>query len=254
MSGIFSLNNKIVIITGGGNGIGNYLAENMAKLGATIYAIDKKFPIKIPTELQENLFYKICNIRNRNKFRKIVKDIFLHHKQLDVLINNAGVGFINTKNVFYPINKWNETLEINLTSAFNCTQDVLSYMIKKKNGSIINMTSLNSELAFPNNPAYVASKGGLKMLSKSFARDFGKYGIRVNNLAPGYILTDLTQKSYDDKKIRKLREKRTMLGRWGQKHDLLGPCVFLASDASKYVTGQDIFVDGGWSTNGLSEE
>jgi len=124
-------------------------------------------------------------------------------------------------------------------------------MKKNKSGSIINITSLNAELAFPNNPAYVASKGGLKMLSKALARDWGIYGIRVNNLGPGYIKTDMTEASFNNKTTRKEREERTMLGRWGEVDDLIGPCVFLASDASEYITGQDIYIDGGWLGKGL---
>ena len=126
-------------------------------------------------------------------------------------------------------------------------------MKKRRTGSIINVTSINAELGFPNNPAYVASKGGLKMLTKSLARDFGKYNIRVNNLGPGYIITDMTKSSYQNKKSRMTRQKHTLLGRWGVITDLVGPCIFLASDAAGYVTGQDIYVDGGWLANGLSE-
>ena len=123
---------------------------------------------------------------------------------------------------------WDQTLKINLTVAFNCSQTVMKFMLKKKNGSIINITSINAELGFPNNPAYIASKGGLKMLGKSMAKDLGKYGIRVNNLGPGYIKTDMTKKSFSNKKLRKERAQHTMLGRWGEKDDLVGPCIFLS--------------------------
>ena len=124
-------------------------------------------------------------------------------------------------------------------------------MKKQKHGSIINVTSINSKLAFPNNPAYIASKGGLRMLTKSLAKDWGKYGIRINNLAPGYFVTDMNKKTYANKNKRKSRAEKTMLKRWGKLNDLLGPCIFLASDASDYVTGIDLFVDGGWVSNGL---
>ena len=108
-------------------------------------------------------------------------------------------------------------------------------------------------MGFPKNPAYVASKGGLKMLTKSLAKDLGKYGIRVNNLGPGYFVTNMTKNSYKNKKLKLAREKHTLLGRWGKISDLVGPCVFLSSDASEYVTGQDLYVDGGWTANGLIE-
>ena len=108
-------------------------------------------------------------------------------------------------------------------------------------------------MAFPDNPAYVASKGGLKMLGKALAKDLGRYGIRVNNIGPGYMKTEMTRKSWNDTKKRKARTSRTLVGRWGNKEEIIAPCIFLASDASSYVTGQDIYVDGGWLTNGLSE-
>ena len=117
--------------------------------------------------------------------------------------------------------------------------------------SVINITSLNAKLAFPNNPAYVASKSALAGLTRSFALDYGKLGIRVNNVAPGYIKTDMTGESWTDESKRKKRQERTMLGRWGSVQDLVGPVVFLASDASSYITGQTIYVDGGWSVKGF---
>ena len=126
-------------------------------------------------------------------------------------------------------------------------------MKKRRNGSIIKITSINAEMGFPRNPAYAAAKGGLKMLGKALAKDWGIYGIKVNNLGPGYIKTDMTMRRFQNKKTRKQREERTLLGRWGEVDDLVGPCIFLASDASKYVTGLDLYVDGGWLANGLSE-
>ena len=125
--------------------------------------------------------------------------------------------------------------------------------MKKTGGSIINITSLNAELAFPNNPAYVAFKGGLKQLTKALALDLGQYNIRVNNIGPGYMKTDMTKKSWLNPKLRKARTSRILLNRWGEKEDIVGPCIFLASDASKYVTGHDLYVDGGWLANGLSK-
>ena len=106
-------------------------------------------------------------------------------------------------------------------------------------------------LGFPNNPGYVAAKGGLRMLTKALAVDHGADDIRVNNLAPGYVHTDMTKTSWADAAAREDRARHTVLGRWGEPQDLVGAAIFLASDASSYVTGQDIFVDGGWTAKGL---
>mgnify|MGYP006194349185 FL=1 len=131
-------------------------------------------------------------------------------------------------------------------------------MMKNNKGSIINITSLNSEMAFPNNPAYPATEGGLKMLTKSFAYELGKYNVRVNNIGPGYFKTEfhkqdgrLDKLNWEDENILKERSAKTLLGRWGEPSDIEGLAVFLCSDCSSYITGQDIYVDGGWLTKGI---
>ena len=250
MKDLFSIQNKVIILTGAGRGIGNLLANEMWKRDAIIYSIDRVFSKAIT---KENYFEIKCDVTNIKQFNRICDQIFKKHGKIDILINNAGITFPKKDEEYYSIDKWEKTLKINLTGAFICSQAVIKFMKKQKSGSIINMTSINAELGFPNNPAYIASKGGLKMLTKSLAKDYGKYGIRVNNLGPGYIKTDMTKRSFANKKTRIAREKQTLLGKWGEAFDLVGPCIFLASDASKYVTGQDVYVDGGWLANGLVE-
>ena len=124
-------------------------------------------------------------------------------------------------------------------------------MKNQKKGSIINVSSIGASLAFPNNPGYLASKAGISMVSKSIALDYGKYNIRCNNIVPGYIRTDMTAESYQNPESRAAREERTILKRWGEVNDLHGAAAFLASDASTYITGTDIVVDGGWLVKGL---
>ena len=248
MTDIFSLKNKVIIITGAGKGIGNYLANKLSQEKAIVYAIDITFS-NINKILPTNPSQIKCDITNKKKFYNVCKLIYKNHKKIDILINNAGLSFPSKSEVYDAVN-WEKTLAVNLTASYFCSLSAIDFMKKNKSGSIVNITSLNAEQAFPKNPAYVASKGGLKMLGKSLAKDWGKFGIRVNNLGPGYIKTDMTKKSFNNKKTRIEREKQTLLGRWGEIEDLVGPCIFLASDASNYVTGQDIYVDGGWLANG----
>mgnify|MGYP003750501513 FL=1 len=250
MEDIFSVKNKVVIITGAGKGIGSILADELLKRSAIVYAMDKIFP---KDNQNENYFKKKCDITNKIQLEKICKNISKNEKKIDVLINNAGITIPNNSSKEYSLEDWKKTLDVNLTGSFLCSQIIGKIMKKQRSGSIINMTSINAELGFPNNPAYVASKGGLKMLTKSLAKDLGKYGIRVNNLGPGYFVTNMTKKSYENKKSRIIRQKHTLLDRWGTVSDLVGPCIFLSSNASDYVTGQDLYVDGGWTTNGLIE-
>ena len=125
-------------------------------------------------------------------------------------------------------------------------------MIKSKTkGSIINYTSIGAEQGFPNNPAYAASKGAVKQLSKALAVEWGQYGIRVNNIVPGYTATPMNIKSWNDKKLRKMRSEQTVLKRWAKPEEMVGPTIFLASDASSYITGIDLVVDGGWLAKGI---
>lgn len=245
MNDLFSIKNKVFVITGAGRGIGNFLATELSKRSAIIHGVDKTF------ETKNNFFTHNCDITNKSKLQKISQKIIKDNTVIDVLINNAGVTFPNPSSDDYSLKDWQETLNVNLTGAFVCSQVIGNIMKQQKSGSIINITSINAELGFPNNPAYVASKGGLKMLTKSLAKDLGKYGIRVNNLGPGYIHTDMTKKSFENKKTRKSRQEHTLLNRWGNPSDLLGPCIFLATNSSSYVTGQDLYVDGGWLSNGL---
>tara|TARA_B100000953_G_scaffold290656_1_gene276061 strand:- start:414 stop:1166 length:753 start_codon:yes stop_codon:yes gene_type:complete len=250
MNDIFSIKNKTIVITGAGRGIGNFLANELAKRSAIVYAVDKIFSKK---NEQNNYFQTKCDITKKIQFQKICKNILKDNGKIDVLVNNAGITLPNNSTKDYSLENWKKTLDVNLTGAFVCAQVVAKIMKKRHAGSIINMTSINAELGFPNNPAYVASKGGLRMLTKSFAKDFGKYGIRVNNLGPGYFVTNMTKRSFQNKKSRMIRQKHTLLGRWGDVSDLIGPCIFLASDASGYITGQDVYVDGGWLANGIIE-
>lgn len=223
---MFSLKDKEVVITGSGNGIGKTIYKYFKEMCSNVIGISKTKTDTVDI---------VCDVTDINKITQIINNI----DRIDVLINCVGVA-----------NKdWNETINTNLTSIYNITKQVIEKMKKQKSGSIINITSINSMLAFPNNPQYVASKGGLMMLSKAFALDYGKYNIRVNNICPGYIKTKMTMGSYNNRK--KEIENKTMLGRWGKPEDLIGACVYLASDASNYVTGIDLIVDGGWCAKGL---
>lgn len=245
---LFSIKNQVIIITGGGSGIGREIAIAMANNKAIVYCFDIIFNKDLDDSYGSIAEIKV-DITKELAVQKECNKIYEIHNRIDVLINNAGITYPSNDSELYQYSNWEKTLNVNLTGAFICSQAVLTLMKKNKGGSIINITSLNAELAFPKNPAYVASKGGLKMLGKALAKDWGRLGIRVNNLGPGFIKTDITKGRYNNKKSRKVREERTLLGRWGEKDDLIGPCVFLASDASKFMTGQDLYIDGGWLAN-----
>ena len=247
MLSMFSLKNKNALVTGGGRGIGAAIAVGLKDAGALVAVFD----CTLPTELPEKIKYYTLDIGKRDElianFNQFVNDF----KKIDILVNNAGIT-LSSPSEEYTAEDWHNTLDINLSSVFFLCQLTGKEMIQKKiEGSIINVTSIGAAQGFPNNPAYGATKGGVKQLTKALAADWGKYGIRVNNLAPGYTHTLMNKRSWEDKMLRKLRQDCTLLGRWAEPEDMVGPAVFLASDASRYITGIDLYVDGGWTTKGI---
>ena len=246
MNKMFALDSKIAIVTGAAQGNGKAIAKGLSEAGASVIGLDIKENINI-----KDCDYVVCDITNDKHLEKIVTYVINKYQKIDILVNNAGVSYPHDF-LSYPEDLWEKTYNVNLKAPYKLMKAVARQM-KKNNvgGSIINITSLNSEMAFPNNPAYVASKGALKQLTKSAALDLGKYNIRVNNIGPGYIMTKMTENSWTDPDKRRQRAEKTVLGRWGEPEDLVGAAIFLASDASSYVTGQDIYVDGGWLIKGL---
>ena len=196
-------------------------------------------------KLMKGDFEEVKNKVNEvSNFRKDLEELKDHNLATQKAVNKFSD---NVDKVKVSI----ETYNVDLKAPYVLSKMVAEEMKKKSNGSIINITSLNSELAFPDNPAYITMKGGLKQLTKSLAYDLGKHNIRVNNVGPGYMKTNMTKKSWSDPKTYEERKNKTVLQRWGKPSDLIGITVFLASDASSYITGQDIYVDGGWLIKGL---
>lgn len=244
---IFSVKDKIIIITGGSEGNGAEITKGFLEEGSNVIVLDKK-EIK-PKKYFSNPnfhFYKV-DITNRKILKSIISKIISEFKTIDVLINNAGISLKSNKNNYLEV--WNKTLDVNLHSPFFLISLVQNNM--KPGSSIINITSLGAYQGFKENPSYIASKSGLSSLTKSFAFDLSKKGIRVNNIVPGYIKTNMTKKSFISKVQNKKRKERMILQRWGESKDLVGPCIFLASSASSYMTGSDIIVDGGWLSKGI---
>ena len=248
---IFSVENKVVIVTGSARGNGRAIAEGFLEHGAIVYFFDLLKDVESVVEMTENYrAHAIAgDLRDKKDINRLVSTVVEENGRIDVLINNAGVSF--SSNDCYNEDIWDRTFEVNLKGTFLLSSKVCDVMKEQQRGSIINITSLGAELGFPGNPSYVASKGGLKQLGKAMAVDLSEYNIRVNNVCPGYFRTDMTRGSYNDPHLRKARNKRIMLGRWGNPCDLVGPCIFLASEAAAYITGIDLFVDGGWVAKGL---
>ena len=241
MVNLFDIKNKIFIITGASSGIGKKLCEEIYKYGGKVYGFSRR---KLKTK---NYKYIQCDLKNHKKFEVEIKKIYHKEKKISVLINCAGIT--HQDNLTSSIKKFDDVINTNLKVPFLLSVTVSKFM--KRGGSIINICSISSYLGFPNSPGYVASKGGLKQLSKALALDLAIKKIRVNNIIPSYIKTPMTIKSYKNKKRNQLIKNKTILKRWGTTDDLVGPIIFLSSASSSYMTGSDIFVDGGWYAKGL---
>ena len=237
---------KIAIITGGGGGIGGALVKEFIKHEYIVYSLEKKV---FSNSEVTNLKKIQVDITNYLKIKKILKKIDLKFGKIDIIINCAGITRkIDQKNL---LNYWNFTINNNLTAAFMISMLAYPYLRKSDNPSIINITSITSKLGMSYNPAYNASKAGLKNLSYSLAMDFKKDKIRVNNICPGYIKTNMTKKSFRNKKLFKERIQRTMTYRYGEPDDIAKAALFLASKDSKYINAADIVVDGGFLRKGI---
>lgn len=249
LNNLFDLKGKVALVTGSARGIGYTLATGLANYGATIVlndidAIKLEKAVNILKGEGLEVSGYLFDVRNEKAIVEQVKQIEKKHGQIDILINNAGIQIRGPLEEFAE-KQWRQLMDINLTGAFLTAKAVVHGMIERKSGKIINICSIQSELARPTIAPYTASKGGLKMLTKAMATDWGKYNIQVNGIAPGYFKTELTKSLYENKEFNAWLCSRTPANRWGDPEELIGAVIFLASHASDYVNGHLIFVDGG---------
>lgn len=250
---IFDIKNKVIIVTGSNSGIGKLIAKFLLEYGSKVVRIDKSFLKDDNKKFLKNNFVSFdikADLSNTKKIPKILKTITTKFKKIDGLINCHGITKEIRNNKKLSQN-FEETINNNLKSTFIISSLACELMSKNKTGSVVNITSLGAHLGFPNNPSYQMSKAGIRQLTKSLAVDWGKNSVRVNNICPGYIKSTMTMKSYKNAKAKKKRLDRMMLNRWGTQEDIIGAAIFLMSDASSYITGTDIYVDGGWTSKGL---
>lgn len=246
-SNLFRLDGRVAIVTGASRGIGHAIACGLAAAGAKVTGLGRS---EAAQDGASGFVYKTCDVTSATSVNELVERAFAQAGRIDILVNAAGIT-LPAQAAENPSAAFRQTLACNLTAVFDCCLAVIPFMQRGGYGSIINVTSIGAALGFPGNPGYVASKGGLAALTRALALDYGTQGIRVNSLVPGYVRTAMTQASHSDPERRQARAARTMLGRWGEAEELAGAAIFLASPASSYVTGAELFVDGGWAAKGL---
>ena len=246
----FSLENKVALITGGTSGLGKMMALALAKAGAFVWIASSRD--NADETLQEikqqgsNGSFVQVDVTSSDALEKTVSHILEQSSKIDILINAAGIN-PRTSAEELTLNDWQKTIDINLTAPFYLSQLVADTMRKNNWGRIINIASLQSLRAFDNSIPYGASKGGVMQLTRALAQAYSKDGILVNAIAPGFFRTNLTESLFQNPDKLKELANKTMMGRNGEEKDIFGISVFLCSDANSYVTGQTVFLDGGFS-------
>lgn len=249
MQEIFDIHGKTALITGSGQGLGLILARGLGQAGATVILNgrnEEKLRNAVAELSNEGLavYGYAFDVTNSAQIQQAISLIEQEIGSIDILVNNAGIQKRAPLETFEE-DSWREILETNLTSAFLVSKHVVRGMIARKSGKIINVCSLQSEVGRVTIAPYTASKGGLKMLTKGMATDWGKYNIQVNGIGPGYFLTEMTKPLAENPEFDNWLKSRTPMERWGDPAELIGAVIFLASQASSFITGQIIYVDGG---------
>lgn len=246
----FSLDSKIALITGAAYGIGFELAKSYAKAGATIVFndINQELVDKgIQAYLEEGIIAHgyVCDVTDEDKVNELVATIEKEIGVIDILVNNAGI-IKRIPMLDMKVEDFRKVIDVDLNAPFIVSKAVLPGMIRKGHGKIINICSMMSELGRETVAAYAAAKGGLKMLTKNIASEYGQYNIQCNGIGPGYIETPQTEPlRTEGHPFNSFIIAKTPAARWGTPDDLAGPAIFLASDASDFVNGHILYVDGG---------
>lgn len=246
---LFDLTGKIALVTGSSRGLGYTIAEGLGRAGATVVlnGVNEERLNQSVAALKDmgiNAHGAAFDVTDSERIQAQVARIEAEIGPVDILFNNAGIQIRKPLETFDEVD-WRRLFDVNLTGAYLVAKAVVPGMIERRAGKIINICSVQSELARPSIAPYTASKGGLKNLTKGMATDWGKYNIQVNGLGPGYFVTEMTQPLVDDEKFDSWLRGRTPANRWGEPQELIGAAIFLASRASSYVNGHILYVDGG---------
>lgn len=246
----FSLKNKVALVTGGNRGLGKGIALALAQAGADVAIVgrDEEKNKQVVEEIQQ-LGRKAAsfsvNLNNISAIRNLVDNVVSQFGKIDVLVNNAGVSHTQAALEIEEEN-WDKVMDLNVKTLFFCSQAAGRIMKDQGFGKIINVASIAGAVGDVGISPYTASKAAVINLTRSLALEWARYGIQVNAIGPAYIETDMNRLELSSPKVRDKIVGKTAMKRLGEIDEIAGPVVFLASDASSYMTGETVFVDGGW--------
>ncbi len=243
---LFSLKGRRALVTGSSQGIGLALAKGLAAAGASVVlnGRDGDKLARAAAQIGQDTDILAFDVTDHQAAREAVDRFEVESGPIDILVNNAGMQFRAPLEEF-PADAFERLMRTNVSSVFNVGQAVARHMIGRRAGKIINIASVQTTLARPFIAPYTATKGAVGNLTKGMATDWARYGLQCNAIAPGYFDTPLNAALVADADFSAWLEKRTPAGRWGRVEELVGACVFLASEASSFVNGHVIYVDGG---------
>jgi NAD(P)-dependent dehydrogenase (short-subunit alcohol dehydrogenase family) len=246
------LKGKTAIVTGSQRGIGEAIAIELAKEGANIVVSDINLVNcqKVAKNIEKLGVKAIgvkCDVTKRASVNAMIKKTMSVFKRVDILVNNAGV-VVQKPFVDFTDKDWDFTFDVNMKGVFYCSQAVAKHMITQKSGKIINIASIAGLVGFANSSAYCATKGGVVNFTRELSLELAPVGINVNCIAPGVILTDMTKDILKQKSMKDYLLSNIPMGKIGEPKDIARPVVFLASDDAKYISGETITVDGGWTS------
>ncbi|KKC33616.1 glucose 1-dehydrogenase [Devosia psychrophila] len=248
---LFDLTGKRALITGSSRGLGLAMATALANAGAAV-VLNARDGVALGAAAHDlaatgaTVNAVAFDVTNRDSINEAVNHIEDEIGPIDILVNNAGMQFRSSLEAFPP-EKFDQVIATNLTSVFNVSQPVARHMISRGTGKIVNICSLLSELSRPSVAPYAATKAAVANITRGMAVDWAKHGLNVNGIAPGYFATELNDALLKDDKFNAWIESRTPMGRWGQPEELGGAIVFLASEASRFVNGHILYVDGAFT-------
>lgn len=250
MSNLFSLEGRVALVTGSAQGLGYTIARGMLDAGARIVLSDVSAAAlaRAQAALRAEGFDVpgyVFDISDEARVEAAVEAIEREVGPIDILVNNAGIHRRNLL-IDMPVEDWRKVIDVNLSGAFIVGRAVARGMIARAYGKIVNISSINAAMVRPNIGNYCAAKGGIVTLTKSMATEWGPYNINVNAIGPGYFLTDLTRPLSEDPEFDQWVRSEVPLRRWGNPEEIVGLAVMLASPASDYISGQTIYIDGGW--------